>query len=91
MGYRKVKLKSICFTTMIQGLYVKKMFKSSVESLSHICLFATPWIAACQASLSLINSQSLLKLMSIESVMHLILCLYPLSNHLICHPLLLLP
>ena len=44
----------------------------------------TPWIAACQASLSIINSQSLLKLMSIESVMP--------SNHLIlCHPLLLLP
>ena len=44
----------------------------------------TPWIAACQASLSITNSQSLLKLMSIESVMP--------SNHLIlCHPLLLLP
>ena len=48
---------------------------SSVQSLSHVWLFATPWIAACQASLSITNSQSLLKLMSIESGM--------LSNHLI--------
>ena len=57
---------------------------SSVQSLSHIRLFATPWTAAHQASLSITNSQSLLKLMSIESVMP--------SNHLIfCCPLLLLP
>ena len=57
---------------------------SSVQLRSCVRLFATPWIAACQASLSIINSQSLLKLMSIESVMS--------SNHLIlCHPLLLLP
>ena len=56
---------------------------SSVQSLSHVWLFATPWTAACQASLSLTNSWSLLKLMSIVSVMP--------SNHLIfCHPLLLL-
>ena len=50
---------------------------SSVQSLSRIQLFATPWTAACQASLSITNSQSLLKLMSIEFVMpskHLILC-----------------
>ena len=54
----------------------------SVQSLSHVWLFATPGTAACQASLSITNSQSLLKLMSIESVM--------LSSHLIlCHPLLL--
>ena len=53
-------------------------------SLSRIWLFVTPWTAACQASLSITNSQSLLKLMSIESVMP--------SNHLIlCIPLLLLP
>ena len=57
---------------------------SSVQSLSPARLFATPWTAACQASLSIINSRSLLKLMSIESVMP--------SNHLIlCHPLLLPP
>ena len=50
---------------------------SSVQSLSHVRLFATPWTAACQPSLCLTNSQSLLKLMSIESMMpsnHLILC-----------------
>ena len=50
---------------------------SSVQSLSHIQLFVTPWTAACQVSLSVTNFQSLLKLMSIESVMpsnHLILC-----------------
>ena len=52
--------------------------------LSCVRLFVTPWTAACQASLSITNSQSLLKLMSVESVMP--------SNHLIlCRPLLLLP
>ena len=57
---------------------------SSVQSLSRVQLFATPWTAAHQASLSITNSQSLLKVMSIESVMP--------SNHLIfCHPLLLPP
>ena len=57
---------------------------SSVESLSRVQLFATPRTAACQASLSFTNSQNLLKLMSIESVMP--------SNHLILsHPLPLLP
>ena len=50
---------------------------SSVQSLSRVWLFVTPWTPACQASLSINNSQSLPKLMSIESVMpsnHLILC-----------------
>ena len=50
---------------------------SSVQSLSRVWLFATPWTALCQASLSITNSQSLLKLMSIDSVTpsnHLILC-----------------
>ena len=57
---------------------------SSVQSLSCVGLFTTPWTAALQASLSITNSQSLLKLISIESVMP--------SNHLIlCCPLLLLP
>ena len=57
---------------------------SSVQSLSHVRLFAIPWTAACQASLSITNSGTLLKLMSIELVM--------LSNHFILyHPLLLLP
>ena len=53
------------------------MNNSSVQLLSSVQLFATPWTAACQASLSITNSQSLLKLMHIESLMpsnHLILC-----------------
>ena len=57
---------------------------SPVQPLSHVQLFTTPWTAAHQASLSIINSQSLPELMSIEVVMP--------PNHLIlCHPLLLLP
>ena len=57
---------------------------SSIQSLNHVQLFGTPWITACQASLSITNSRSLPKLMSIESVMP--------SNHLIlCRPLLVLP
>ena len=44
---------------------------SSVQSLSRVRLFVTPWTAACQSSLSITNSQSLLKLLSIESVMHI--------------------
>ena len=57
---------------------------SSFQSLIRVWLFATPWTAACQASLSITNSRSAPKPMSIESVMP--------SNHLIlCHPLLLLP
>ena len=57
---------------------------SSVQSLSRVRLFATPWIAAHQASLYITNSRSLLKLMSIELMM-------PSSNLILCHPLLLLP
>ena len=59
-------------------------FSQLVQSLSKVWLFATPWTAACHASLSITNSWSLLKLMSMESVIP--------SNHLILwHPLLLLP
>ena len=62
----------------------KKNKQCSVQSLSCVRLFATPWTAACQASVSITNSLSFLKFMSIESMMP--------SNHLIlCHPLLLLP
>ena len=78
------------FTIVLEqrrGKYVKRQHEDvsqSVQSLSHVQLFATPWTAACQASLSITNSQSLLKLMSIESVMP--------SNHLIlCRPLLFPP
>ena len=60
------------------------MAYSSVQLLSHVLFFVTPWTAACQASLSITNSWILFKLMSIESVVS--------SNHLIlCYPLLLLP
>ena len=64
-------------------LYIFIQF-SSVQSLSRVQLFATPWIAACQASLSITNSRSSLRLTSIESVM-------PSSHLILCHPLLLLP
>ena len=57
---------------------------SSVQSVSHVRLFATPWITARQASLSITNSWSSLRLTSIESVM-------PSSYFILCHPLLLLP
>ena len=56
----------------------------SVQSLSHVRFFATPWTAACQVSLSITNSRSSLKLMSIESVM-------PSTDLILCRPLLLLP
>ena len=56
----------------------------SVQSLSHVRFFVTSWNAAHQASLSIINSWSLLKLMSIKSVM-------PSSHIILCHPILLLP
>ena len=55
-----------------------------VQSLSRVRLFVTPWTAACQASLSITNSRSTLKLMSIESVM-------PSNQLILCRPLLLLP
>ena len=57
---------------------------SSAQSLSHVWLFATPWIAARQASLSITNSLSSLRLTFIESVM-------PSSHLILCYPLLLLP
>ena len=75
--------------TTVHGLakswtLLKQLQFSSVQSLSYAQLFATPWTAASRASLSVTNPWSLLKLMSIESVMP--------SNHLIlCHPLLLPP
>ena len=70
---------------MNHGILLKrKAITRSVQSLSWVRLFAIPWTAAHQACLSIINSQSLLRLMSIESVMS--------SNHLIlCYPLFLPP
>ena len=74
---------SICCTAETNTTLYKSTI-SSVQSLSRVRLFATPWIAARQASLSITNSRSSPRLMSIQSVMP--------SNYLIlCRPLLLLP
>ena len=70
------------FLNFVLDYFVYSLFQS-VQLLSHVQLFVTPWVVACQASLSITNSWSLPKPMSIESVMP--------SNHLILyHPLLLL-
>ena len=78
-------LRRFNFGTRDQAWSLKRFcISQSVQSLSHVWLFTTPWTTAHQASLSITNSQSLPKLMSIESVTP--------SNYLIlCHPLLLLP
>ena len=70
--------------TGTEGLNFLFFFSSSVQSLSQVQLFATPWTAALQASLSCTKSQSLLTLMSIESVM-------PSNHFVLCRPLPLLP
>ena len=57
----------------------QQLILSSVQSLSPVWVFVAPWTAACQASQSIANSQSLLKLMSVESVM-------PSSHLILCHP-----
>ena len=67
-----------------QNLFRKQLQFSSVQSLSSVRLFATPWTAACQASLSITNSWSPSKPMSIESVT-------PSNHFILCLPLLLLP
>ena len=67
-----------------KGVFGDSVQFSSVQSLSRVRLFATPWITACQASLSITISRSLPKLMPIESVM-------PSSHLIFCRPLLLLP
>ena len=75
---------SLCPHTVEEEFCFLPLLFSSVQSLSRVQLFATPWTAAHQSSLPVTNSWSLLKLMSIQSVMP--------SNHLIlCHPLLLPP
>ena len=68
---------SSCLSNLLCHFIFPSAALSSIQSLSRVWLFVTPWTAACQASLSIINSQSLLKLISIESVMpstHIILC-----------------
>ena len=68
---------------LISYLFYRLVQFSSLHLLSRVQLFVTPWTAACQASLSITSSWSLVKIMSVKSVM--------LSNHLIlCYPLLLL-
>ena len=76
------KKKTLCPADTAQKDSWRKF--SSVQSLSRVPLFATPWITARQASLFITNSQRLLKLMSIKLVM-------PSSHLILCHPLLLLP
>ena len=71
------------FSVFLNSMFFTRQF-SSVQLLSRVWLFATPWIAAHQAFLSIINSRSSLKLTSIESVM-------PSSHLILCRPLLLLP
>ena len=74
-----------CHSLLLKRCYTLLIIHfSSVQLLSHVRLFATPWTAARQASLSITNSRSSLKLMSIKSVM-------PSSHLILCHPLLLLP
>ena len=86
-AFESVLVKWMNLETIIQrelSWKEKNKYHSSVPSLSHTRLFATPWTAACQASLSITNSRSPPKAMSIVSVMP--------SNHLIlCHPLLFPP
>ena len=84
-------MKNLHFTLHFSVLCIRKVLSSSkfsqfssVQSLSRVRLFAIPWTAAHQASLSISNSRSSLKLTSIESVM-------PSSHLILCHPLLLLP
>ena len=69
---------------LLRALYNASSLWPPVQSLSRVRLFVTPWSAAHQASLSITNSRSLLKFMSIESVM-------PSSHLILCHPLLLPP
>ena len=78
----KHEVADISLKTYSHSLWFLISVSHSVQSLSHVQLFLTPWTSVCQVSLSNNNSQTLLKLMSIESVMP--------SNHLIlCHPILL--
>ena len=87
--YCSILLKYFIWLSVIVNFLLCLIYKlnfiiSLVQSLSPVQLFATPWIAARQASLSIINSWSSLRLMSIESVM-------PSSHLILCRPLLLLP
>ena len=78
---KKARFQS-CPLTVLSTAARRKL--SSVQWLSHVQLFVTPWTAACQASLSITSSRSSLRLMSIESVM-------PFNHLILCHPLLFPP
>ena len=81
----KPSLKKVEELDMKLPIFIRSSVQfSSVQSFRCVRLFVTPWITACQASLSITNSRSLLKLMFIKSVM-------PSSHLILCHPLLLLP
>ena len=86
--YHKIWIYFLCCILLPWCLSILYIFSSaqfsSVQLFSCVWLFVTPWTAAHQASLSITNSQSLLKLMPIELVM-------PSSHFILCHPLLLLP
>ena len=70
------KAKNLYYLNLYTAHVLEDCFISSVQSLSHIQLFATPWTAACKASPSITNSQSLLKLMFIESIILQIINIY---------------
>ena len=76
---------SVSWFLLVDSSKLFGSFSSSVQSLSSVWLFVTPWTAALQGSLSFVNSQSLLKLMSIEVVM------MPSNHFILCCPLLFLP
>ena len=80
----RIKGDHVCNAARILPSHWKHSMFSSVQSFSHVPLFVTPWTTACQASLSITNSQSSPKPMSIESVM-------PFNHLILFHPLLLLP
>ena len=82
--WRNLKHALLCESSQSERLHTVSDQIRSDQSLSHVQLFATPWITAPQASLSITNSQSSLRLTSFESVM-------PSSHLILCHPLLLLP
>ena len=84
MDFAVLHFSSVKFLLQILWSRLIEYHFSSVQSLSSVQLFATPWISARQASLSITTSRSSLRLRSIESVM-------PSSHLILCHPLLLLP
>ena len=88
MEYLTICLCHLWFLSLVSNNFLCTVLLSpsvsSVQSLSHVRLFATPWITAHQASLSITNSRSSLRLMSIESMM-------PSSHLILCRPLLFLP